>query len=197
MKRSRRRGLFEIPGAADYRVRPEETRKENPMKHKLLFSVGALVVFSVFPCLASAQNVRAMYYGYGDTITLTQNTPVELLEMPLNFGETELVCLIEATGYVNVGSAAAVFKVWLEADGGSNGSSDATDEEITRRFVRSKTGALQSSFHTSMLKTFPCCKSFIVRLMGTNFSGKNSLYVNYHGITVSCYNRGNATVLNP
>lgn len=168
------------------------------MKHKILSALAISVIFLLSTQHASAQSIHAKYYGYGDKIPLTSTTPTDLLTLTLSVGETNRVCFIEATGYVSVESSQAVLKVWVEVDGGSNGSTLATDEEVTRRYIRAKSGALQSSFHTSLVKVFDeCCQNYTIRLVGTNFSGKGSLYVNYHGLTASCFNYGDVTVLHP
>lgn len=166
------------------------------MKHKILLAAVLSLVVLITPYYASAQDINAMYYGNGDVIRLTSNTPTELLDMSLHKCQMNF-CSIEATGYVNVEDDQAVLKVWLEVEGGWNGSDFATDEEITSRYVGSKSGALQTSFHTSMVKVFDDCKEYNIRLLGTNVSGTGSLYVNHHGIAVSCFSGGNVNVLYP
>ncbi len=178
------------------------------MKHKILLAVAICLAISIIPQYASAQygpTFHALYYGYGDPIRLTSNTPTELLNLALSKGTGHLFCVIEATGYVKVESSAATFKVWLEVEEGSQGGQHstggfATDEEVSRRYIKSGSGYLQSSFHTSMVAEFiDCCQEYNIRLLGTNFSGSGSLYVNYHGITATCYDKGTneVTVLHP
>jgi hypothetical protein len=184
-------------------------RKGETMKQKILLAAVIYLAVSIIPRYALAQSgpaFHATYYGYGDVIRLTSKAPTELLNLPLAKGEGHLFCVIEATGYVKVETSSATFKVWLEVEEGSqggqhrNGGQFATDEEVSRRYINSKTGALQASFHTSMVAEFvDCCQEYNVRLLGSNFSGKGSLYVNYHGITATCYDKGynEVTVLHP
>ena len=166
------------------------------MKHKILLAAAISLVVLITPHYASAQGINAKFYGNGDVIRLTSNTPTELLDMSLHNCQQNF-CNIEATGYVKVEDDQAVLKVWLEIEGGWNGSDFATDEEVTCRYIGSKSGALQTSFHTSMVKVFDDCKEYNIRLLGTNVSGTGSLYVNHHGIAVSCFSGGNVNVLYP
>jgi hypothetical protein len=171
------------------------------MKHKMLSAIAISLALLVVPHYASGIDTHVVYYGYGDPIYLKANDATELLGMTLSRGEGNLFCTIEASGYVKIETSSAVFKVWLEALGGSNGSEFATDEEISRRYIASKSGALQASFHTSLTKIFPCCQGYDIQLLGTNFSGMGSLYVNYHSITATCHDQwnpeGSVVVLHP
>lgn len=167
------------------------------MKKKILLAAAISILLMVIPQYASAIDINAVYYGYGDVIRLKTSTTTELLNMTLRRGEQNLFCNIEASGYVRTEDNRAIFKVWLEAEGGSNGSDVATDEEISRRYIASKAGALQSSFHTSLVKVFPCCQEYDIQLLGKNFSNTGSLYVNYHSITATCVDRGSVEVLHP
>jgi hypothetical protein len=169
------------------------------MKYKILTGVAISVISLYLPLHALAQPLYAKYYGYGDHIYLKTTASTELLNLTIGPWEGEYTCLIEATGYVNVESSSAVLKVWLEVDGGWNGNDLATDEQITRRYIRSKGGALQSSFHTSLTKviSIPGSPSVNAKLLGSNFSGRGSLYVNYHSITASCFKSGEVSVVNP
>lgn len=160
------------------------------MKHKILLAVAVCFVSLVIPHYASAYDpeFRALYYGYGEPITLTSNTPTELLSMELMRNEIKLHCHIEASGYVKTEDSSAVLKVWLEVEGDRefDWSEFATDEEITRRYIGSKSGPLQSSFYTTIHKRFHPLRTYRIRLLGSNFAGSGSLYVNYHAITVTC-----------
>ena len=171
-------------------------RREENMKHKILLAAAISLAVLITLHYASAQDINAVYYGNGDPIRLSSNTPAELLDMNVHKCQMNF-CSIEASGYVNVEDDQAVLKVWLEVEGGWNGSDVATDEEVTCRYIGSQSGALQTSFHTSMVKIFDDCKEYNIRLFGANVSGTGSLYVNHHGIAVSCYSGGNVNVLYP